>query len=92
VTYIPRRGDFGAHYAIDLIPVVEATNCSLVCGHAGTEADRDEFGPGGICHVLAILAIGDVPVEELTRVEDRIDCSARTDPRAANTDPLFEVP
>lgn len=29
--WLPRRGDYGAHYAADLIPLVEATSCHLGC-------------------------------------------------------------
>jgi len=89
MTYFPMRGDFGAEHATDLIPIVEATNCSHGCLKAGPPADIAEFGPGGNCHVLAMLMIGGVPVEELTVVEDRIDCSARVDPATAGMEPLL---
>jgi hypothetical protein len=99
VTWTPRRGDLGAHYASDLIPVVEATNCSRGCVHAGTRREQEEFGPGGNCTMLAALSLGDgTPIEALTLVEDgtdggtRIDCSARVDPNTVGMAPLFPLP
>jgi hypothetical protein len=90
MSYVPRRGDFGAEHASDLIPIVEATNCVLGCINAGTATDIGEFGPGGNCPVLAMVCLGDgAPVPELTRVGRRIDCSARVDPATAGMGPFL---
>jgi hypothetical protein len=99
VSWTPRRGHFGQHYAFDLIPLVEAHNCIKGCTMAGTEADKGEFGPGGNCGWLAELALGDgTPIEvfTVTRWADNIGdgavvCSARQDPATVGMEPLFEV-
>ena len=91
MSYVARRGDFGAEYATDLIPIVEATNCALGCTKAGPTSAIAELGPGGTCHVLAMLSLGDgTPVPELTRAGlRRIDCSARVDPATAGMETLL---
>lgn len=74
--WLPRRGDYGAHYAADLIPLVEATSCHLGCARSGTQQARDEFGPGGDCHLLAILTLPDRVLEIKPR-EDGPVCTVR---------------
>lgn len=74
--WLPRRGDYGAHYAGDLIPLVEATSCAHGCTKAGTQEVRDEFGPGGDCHLLALMTLP----ERVREIEPRADgpvCTAR---------------
>jgi hypothetical protein len=75
--WIPARGDYGAHYATDLIPLVEASNCVKGCVRSGTQAARDEFGPGGHCHILAVLGAGaDDRIPALVPEPQGIRCTA----------------
>lgn len=91
--WIPYRGDYGARYSLDLIPLVEAANCSKGCTKSGTDAERDEFGPGGNCHILAMVSIGDqeTPIPELVPTVDGIACTARQDPATVGIEPLVDV-
>jgi hypothetical protein len=91
--WIPGRGDYGAHYASDLIPLVEAMSCRLGCTKSGTQATRDEFGPGGDCEVLAVLSLGDgeTRIPELEPHAEGPRCRARVDPATVGMDPLFET-
>jgi hypothetical protein len=97
VTWIPHRGDYGVHYSAELIELIEDRNCHFGCLRSGTDADREEFGPGGRCTVLAFVGIGDVstPIPELDPRPDGPFCRARepvpTDFELATRDmePLF---
>lgn len=77
--WLPRRGDYGAAYAFDLIPLVEATSCVLGCRKAGHEDDVAEFGPGGSCVVLMNMSIATdrVPIEPR---DDGPRCTVREAP------------
>lgn len=90
----PGRGDYGAEYAGDLIEIIERFNCSKGCTRSGSQADRDEFGPGGNCTVLAAVFMS--PEEGIPELDPRPDgphCRARQDPATVGMDPLFpEVP
>jgi hypothetical protein len=80
--WLPRRGDYNAHYADKLIPLVEATSCGLGCVRSGTDKARAEFGPGGDCDVLARMTTP----ERVTEIEPRPDgpvCNARQPAPAA---------
>jgi hypothetical protein len=96
--WIPNRGDDGAYYSADLIEVIEDGNCRFGCLRSGTDADREEFGPGGNCTVLALVGLGDqsTPIPELDPRPDGPFCRAReplpTDFELAtrNTEPLWE--
>ena len=91
VEWAPYRGDYGAHYGTDLIDLIEAGNCSKGCARSGTQAERDEFGPGGNCHVLALVALGDYGeiVHGLDPRPAGPHCHARQDPATAGMEPLF---
>lgn len=71
-------------YAHDAIEHIEEHNCSRGRGctkGAGIgSAKRAEFGPGGLCGVLAVVALGNQPVPELALDGDTVTCSAY-DPR-----------
>jgi hypothetical protein len=74
--WLPHRGDYGKHYADQLIPLVEATTCRLGCTRSGTQKERDEFGPGGTCAVLMRMT----EPERVAEIEPREDgpvCTAR---------------
>jgi hypothetical protein len=91
VEWAPYRGDYGAHYGTELIPVIEAGNCVKGCTHAGKQKAIDEFGPGGICSVLArvgFIAYGEI-IPELDPRPTGPHCYAREDPATAGMDPLF---
>jgi hypothetical protein len=93
VEWAPYRGDYGVHYAGELIEGIEELNCVKGCLKAGTQAQRDEFGPGGNCDVLAIVSIGEYgqTIPELDPRPDGPHCTARQDPATAGAAPLFEV-
>jgi hypothetical protein len=55
--WLPSRGDYGTHYADQLIQLIEARNCIQGCTHAGTLAAIREHGPGGTCHLLALVGL-----------------------------------
>lgn len=89
--WLARRGDYGAEYAADLIPLIEATTCHLGCVNAGSEAERAEFGPGGNCHLLAQLCVPE-RMAEFVPEPDGPRCTARVDPATVGMEPLFEDP
>ena len=91
VEWAPYRGDYGAHYAHELIEVIEERNCVKGCTRSGTQADRDEFGPGGNCHILAMVALGTYGeiIPELDPQPEGPHCRARQDPAIAGMEPLF---
>jgi len=91
--WTPNRGDYGAHYATDLIPLIEKRNCIKGCVHSGSQSDRDEFGPGGNCHILAMVSLGaqDVRIPELVPQVHGIRCTAREDPAVAEMVPMFNM-
>lgn len=95
--WLPGRGNYGQHYASDLVELVEARNCVRGCAHSGSERDRQNIGPSGICEITALMLIPE-------RVKGLVHdggcepgghpaplCTVRQDPATANTDPLFEV-
>jgi hypothetical protein len=86
--WIPGRGDYGTEYSSDLIEIVERLNCVKGCTKAGGPAEREEFGPGGNCHTLALIG-ADVPIPELEPRPDGPHCTAREDPAVAGMDALF---
>jgi hypothetical protein len=55
--WLPARGDYGTHYADQVIQLIEARNCVQGCTHAGTLAAVREHGPGGTCHLLALVGL-----------------------------------
>lgn len=88
--WAPGRGDYGCEYGTDLIPIIEAHNCVKGCVSAGTQADIAEFGPGGNCHILALVAAADgTPIPELDPRQEGPHCRTRQDPATAGMDPLF---
>ena len=91
--WVPGRGDYGSEYSSDLIEIIEAHNCIKGCAHSGTDHDREEFGPGGNCHTLAVVSMGDqeTPIPELDPTPDGPICRRRQDPATAGMEPLFEV-
>ena len=89
----PGRGDYGAEHAGDVLLMVEATTCSRGhgCVHAGSDSDREEFGPGGNCVVLARLFRNEV-MPELDPQPSGPVCRSyeqRPDPAVAGIEPLF---
>jgi hypothetical protein len=86
--WIPARGDYGTHYAADLIPIIERHNCVKGCTHSGDAADRAEFGPGGNCEILMRVCIP-AAVPEIEPRRDGPHCTARQDPATVDMDPLF---
>lgn len=88
--WAPWRGDYGAHYGADLIPLIEERSCVKGCTRAGTQAQRDEFGPGGSCYVLARVSLGEYGqvIPELEPRPDGPHCTAREDPATAGMEPL----
>jgi hypothetical protein len=76
VSYLARRGDYGADYAIDLIPLVERTSCDQGCARAGSDEQIAEFGSGGVCNLLALMCVPE-EVAQFDAREDGIHCSAR---------------
>lgn len=98
-TWIPGRGDYGTEYASELIEVIESGNCKKGCLRSGSDAEKAEFGPGGNCGILAMVALGDgeTPVPELDPTPRYPTCRVRepipTDFEVATRDmePLFEL-
>jgi hypothetical protein len=88
--WLPSRGDYGAHYASDLIPLIEATTCHRGCVKAGDEATRAEFGPGGNCELLAYISAPE-RVKEIQPRDDGPHCTVRVDPATVGMEPLFGV-
>ncbi len=86
--WVPGRGDYGTEYSSDLIEIVERHNCVKGCTKAGSAAEREEFGPGGNCEVLAMIG-ADVPIPELEPRPAGPHCTARKDPATAGMAPLF---
>lgn len=70
------RGDYGCEYAADIVELIEGSNCTLGCTHAGTADEIAEFGPGGLCGLLMDV-LAQIPVPELRRDPDGITCAAR---------------
>lgn len=93
VEWSPYRGDYGAHHSQDVIEAIEADSCIKGCTRSGTQAERDEFGPGGNCHILALVALGEYGqiIPELDPRPDGPHCTAREDPATVGMEPLFEV-
>jgi hypothetical protein len=99
--WTPGRGDYGTDHSSDMIALIEEHNCVKGCTLSGTRAARREFGPGGNCELLALVAIGDGPIREFDPRPDGPHCTARIEPppkppakpraRPAppNTEPLF---
>lgn len=108
VEWAPYRGDYGAHYAHETIELIEEHNCVKGCTRSGTEPEREEFGPGGNCHILAMVALGDHDraIPELDPRPAGPHCDARQVPvpvlpgfdreeferATAGIDPLFPIP
>lgn len=90
--WLPGRGDYGTEYATELIALIEARNCAQGCNNAGPAAAREDFGPGGTCHWLALISIPERVTGFVHDGRDAPLCTNRADPATANTDPLFEVP
>lgn len=100
LTWVPGRGDYGADHSSDLIATIEDVNCSQGCAHAGTRAERKEFGPGGNCTLLAMVAAGApfVQIPDLDPCDDGPRCRRRTPPpppkrreKQRGTEPLFAL-
>lgn len=105
VEWAPYRGDYGADHSSDLIEAVEDLNCSKGCTRSGSKAAREEFGPGGNCHVLAALAMAEYGgvVPELEPAPSGPHCRARIElppkpeprprrhPAPAGIPPLFPL-
>lgn len=89
--WMPGRGDYGSEYSGDLIQIIERHNCLKGCTKSGTEAEREEFGPGGTCNILARVSLGQDAVPELDPRPDGPHCTARQDPAVVGMEPLFEV-
>ena len=77
MSYKPKRGDYGTHYAYDLVEKIEQWNCIKGCTRAGPAEKVAEFGPGGTCDLLAWVGM-DFEITEFDSLPDRIDCTART--------------
>lgn len=91
VEWAPYRGDYGTYYSTDTIELIEEHNCVKGCTRSGTKAQRAEFGPGGNCHVLALVSLGDYG-EVRPELEPRPEgphCTAREDPATAGMESLF---
>jgi hypothetical protein len=73
-THVYGRGDYGTDYAGELIEKVEAWNCVRGCYHA--VGQDPEYGPGGLCHLLANL-IAELPIPEFIPHARSIECTAR---------------
>jgi hypothetical protein len=86
--WVPGRGDYGTEYATDLVEIIERHNCVKGCTRSGTQAERDEFGLGGNCEVLARVCVP-AAVPELDPRPDGPHCRVREDPATAGMDPLF---
>lgn len=74
------RRDGRFSYSTEAIDHIESTSCSLGCrrGAAPGSPEAEEFGPGGTCGVLALVAIGDgEPIEDLDDQGDRVVCRVR---------------
>jgi hypothetical protein len=68
------------HYSWEAVDHVEETNCARGCrwGAAPGSPEDREFGPGGTCHVLARISLGDGdPIPELDDRGDRVVCLVR---------------
>jgi hypothetical protein len=74
--WLPGRGDYGAEYAADLIALIEASSCRHGCAKSGTQADRDEYGPGGNCVILAMVCMPERQKELEPRADGPV-CTAR---------------
>lgn len=57
--WLPARGDYGTEYAAELVYAIERRNCALGCARSGTRQNRRDYGPGGLCPLLAIVSIPD---------------------------------
>lgn len=92
--YIARR-DHRFAYSTEAIEHVEQVNCSRGCrfGAAPGSPEHEEFGPGGTCGVLALVACG--MGDEIPVLEDdgaTITCTAREGvDDSGGTLPLFEL-
>lgn len=74
-TYVYKRGDYGAGDAIELIEMVEETNCSKDCVHA-----ERTMGPSRelYCELeLPAQVVAELPVPQWTPTPDGITCTAR---------------
>jgi len=66
-------------YASEALTAIEAWNCAKGCARGLADpAAFEEFGPGGTCHLLALVALGDgQPIPELDDDGDTVTCTAR---------------
>jgi hypothetical protein len=101
--WTPGRGDYGCDHSSEMVDLIEEHNCIHGCTKSGTRAARREFGPGGTCNILALVAMGDGPIPELDPRRDGPHCTARTPPDPttrkrrrkrgpSGTAPLFDLP
>lgn len=80
VEWQPSRGDYGAMCGTDLIRIIERHNCVHGCTRTGGPDAEREYGPGGTCHILALVALGDQPVPGLEPRPAGPHCAARQAP------------
>lgn len=94
--YVPRR-DTRFEYAGQAVAYIERHNCARGCVNAGPDTSA---GPGGTCHLLAAVSMGDgPPIPEHRDMGRRIVCTAYTPlpaPEApaelpAQTETLFDT-
>lgn len=76
--FVPTREERW-YYAADAMAHVEARNCALGCSVGlSTPEAFVEFGPGGTCHLLALVAVGTSdPIPELDDDGENVTCLAR---------------
>jgi hypothetical protein len=74
MTYMPRR-DQRFEYATNAIEHIEEHNCSKGCAVPKLK-DVLEFGPGGACHLLAMI-VAEIEVQEMDDDGVTITCRAR---------------
>lgn len=92
------------HYSFEAVNHVEETNCARGCrfGAPTGSPEAEEFGPGGTCHVLAMVSLGDgQSIPELDDRGDHLVClvrepasdlADRTPPRPPLGPPVPAVP
>lgn len=71
--------DHRFEHASDVIQHIETVNCAWGCKRgAQTAEELLEFGPGGTCGILAVVAAGTgEPVPELDDDGSQIECLVR---------------
>jgi hypothetical protein len=87
MTFHPRR-EGRWQYAAETVEAVEQWNCSKGhgCTHGAEKGsvEWEDFGPGGTCHLLALIFLQE-KIEEMDDDGKRVTCRSydpRPDPRA----------